>query len=146
MNGSDEADVCPGGRTGRREGSENKCKLKTVLENKTVRGDRQIFVGKVAVFSHVLSKTQLPSSLPSEGAHVNRRRLAGFKRCCDSERVAWPLSRWYLHSLMCGMEREHMAATRLGSLTQVYESTRNQTRKRMPSGSLASVRCACVFL
>lgn len=58
MNGSDEADVCPGGRSGR---SENKCKLKTVLENKTVGGDREIFAGKVAVFSHVLNKTQLPS-------------------------------------------------------------------------------------
>lgn len=36
--------------------SENKLKLKTVLlQNKTVRGDRIIFVGKVAVFSHVLN-------------------------------------------------------------------------------------------
>lgn len=34
-----------------------------------------------------------------------------------------------------------MAATRLGSLAQVYESRRNQTRKRMPTGSLASLRC-----
>lgn len=33
-----------------------------------------------------------------------------------------------------------MAATRLGSLAQVYESRRNQTRKRMPTGSLASLR------
>lgn len=35
-----------------------------------------------------------------------------------------------------------MAATRLGSLAQVYESRRNQTRKRMPTSSLASRRCA----
>ena len=42
---------------------------------------------------------------------------------------------------MCGMEGEHMAATRLGSLAHVYESGRNQTRKRMPAGSLASLRC-----
>lgn len=32
-----------------------------------------------------------------------------------------------------------MAATRLGSLTQVYESRRNQTRKWMPTGPLASL-------
>lgn len=44
------------GRVGRRERSENKFKLKTVfLQNKTVGGDRKIFVGKVAVFSHVLN-------------------------------------------------------------------------------------------
>lgn len=55
MFGSDESDVCSPGRIGRRERSENKFKLKTVLENKTVKGDREIFVGKVAVFSHVLN-------------------------------------------------------------------------------------------
>lgn len=42
-----------------------------------------------------------------------------------------------------------MAATRLGSLTRVYESRRNQTRKRTPLASLCDVHawtCVCVFL
>lgn len=55
MFGSDDSDVCSRQQIGRRERSENKFKLKTVLQNKTVRRDRKIFVGKVAVFSHVLN-------------------------------------------------------------------------------------------
>lgn len=49
-------------------------------------------------------------------------------------------------SLMCGMDGEHMAATRLGSLAQVYGSRRNQTRKRMPTGLLASLPCTSACL
>lgn len=56
MFGSGDADVCSRWQIGKRERSENKFKLKTVLlQNKSVRGDRKIFVGKVAVFSHVLN-------------------------------------------------------------------------------------------
>lgn len=37
-----------------------------------------------------------------------------------------------------------MAATRLGSLAQVYKARRNQTRKRMPTRSLASPAYVCL--
>lgn len=39
-----------------------------------------------------------------------------------------------------------MAATRLGSLAQVYGSRRNQTRKRMPTGSPAPLPCSSARL
>lgn len=72
-------------------------KLKTVLQNKTVGGDRKIFVGKVAVFfpcAELENKIQLPSSVLSVGAHVNRGRSASrsqvsrVKHSCESDSAA----------------------------------------------------------
>lgn len=73
-------------------------------------------------------------------------RFAGLKQLVTQTRLRGLPATVIFTSLMCGMEGEHMAATRLGSAARVYGSSRNQTRKRMPTGSLASPRCASACL